>query len=391
MTRISGAMAVVMLLASVAGAGPLVPPPGPPTSTDQALRSTDPRTPIGPDTTPGDNDSTPSLFKITQPGSYFLTGDVVGAAGVIGIEIVANDVTLDLGGFTVRGGAGSLDGVRTTLSGLRRIVVANGGVVGWGGSGVDLGNAIGTIVRDLFAENNAIIGISSSSRALIERCITVDNGSQGISVGGESVVRFCVSSFNGSEGIRVSSGSVVENCSAVGNQFVGIQTGTGSVVRGVSALSNGNNGILANLNNTVVDCNGSFNQGAGITAAQGSIVRSNSARGNSLDGIRVSDDCLVMDNIADTNGLSGVAAGILVTGTDCVVRDNTITDNDVGIQTTASGNFVVRNTASGNATNWSVASGTFGLFVQASSSGGFNGAAGGATLGSTDPYANFSF
>src|SRR3989304_4869431 len=69
-------------------AGDLNPPPGPITPTQ--------RTPIGANTTPGDADS---LFMITQPGSYYLTGNIIGVSGKFGIEINASGVTLDLMGF----------------------------------------------------------------------------------------------------------------------------------------------------------------------------------------------------------------------------------------------------------------------------------------------------
>lgn len=57
----------------------------------KTLAQVEPRTPIGPDTTPGDNDSTPSLYKITQPGSYYLTGPITGVADKIGIETAASN------------------------------------------------------------------------------------------------------------------------------------------------------------------------------------------------------------------------------------------------------------------------------------------------------------
>src|SRR3990172_7801801 len=89
----------VLVAATVAtilwvSAGDLNPPPGPITPTQ--------RTPIGASTTPGDADS---LFKITSPGSYYLTGNItgVGAPSMNGIEIAASGVKLDLMGFDLVG------------------------------------------------------------------------------------------------------------------------------------------------------------------------------------------------------------------------------------------------------------------------------------------------
>src|SRR2546423_12808745 len=50
-------------------AGPLDPPAGPVTSSNKTLGEVEPRTPVNATNTPGDGIS---LFKITQPGSYYL-------------------------------------------------------------------------------------------------------------------------------------------------------------------------------------------------------------------------------------------------------------------------------------------------------------------------------
>jgi hypothetical protein len=100
---------LAMLVASAVVAGPLVPPLGPVAPTGKTLAEVEPRIAINLANTPGDADS---LFKITQPGSYYLTGNITGVTARHGIEIVASNVTLDLRGFEVRGVAGSLNGIR---------------------------------------------------------------------------------------------------------------------------------------------------------------------------------------------------------------------------------------------------------------------------------------
>jgi len=57
----------------------------------KALDQVEPRILISSTTTPGDADS---VFKITQPGSYYLGQNVVGVAGKSGIELTANHVTI---------------------------------------------------------------------------------------------------------------------------------------------------------------------------------------------------------------------------------------------------------------------------------------------------------
>src|SRR5262245_50105057 len=86
-------------LALTALAGPLNPPVGPVTSTYKTLSDVEPRTAINATNTPGD---ATCLFRITTPGSYYLTGNVTGVPGKA-IITVANagqvGVTIDLNGF----------------------------------------------------------------------------------------------------------------------------------------------------------------------------------------------------------------------------------------------------------------------------------------------------
>ena len=76
-------------------AGPLDPPVGPITSTAKPLAEIEPRTAINAANTPGDADS---IFRIAQPGSYYLPANVTGQAAKRGIEIAASGVTFRIGG-----------------------------------------------------------------------------------------------------------------------------------------------------------------------------------------------------------------------------------------------------------------------------------------------------
>lgn len=129
-----------LTLAAPALAGPLDPPIGPVSSTGKTLTEVEPRIAINGVNTPGDNDSTPSLYKITQPGSYYLTGNVTGVINKSGIEIAASNVTLDLNGFELVGvtGTASVHGIYATPTGLANVSVRNGSVRNRGGYGVNL-------------------------------------------------------------------------------------------------------------------------------------------------------------------------------------------------------------------------------------------------------------
>src|SRR5437868_7397499 len=88
-----------IIAAGTALAGPLNPPAGPVTSSYKTLTEVEPRTAINAANTPGDSFS---VFKITQPGSYYLTSGFAGVTGKTGILIASGGVTLDLNGFTIR-------------------------------------------------------------------------------------------------------------------------------------------------------------------------------------------------------------------------------------------------------------------------------------------------
>jgi len=121
------AAAAVIAAAGVLIAGPLTPPAGPIAPTNKTLQEVEPRIAINATNTPGDADS---LFKITQPGSYYLTGNITGVVGKHGIEIVDSGVTLDLMGFDLSGipAMGAFDGVSVTNFSLTNITIRNGSV-----------------------------------------------------------------------------------------------------------------------------------------------------------------------------------------------------------------------------------------------------------------------
>ena len=112
---VSGVVAVGALVAAGV-AGPLTPPSGVPQSTGPTMLEVEPRTSIA---------SLP--FVISEPGSYYLIGDLEGKAG---IQIQASGVTLDLNGFTLRGVDASTPGV-TVQAGVTNTTIQNGVIEAW--------------------------------------------------------------------------------------------------------------------------------------------------------------------------------------------------------------------------------------------------------------------
>jgi parallel beta-helix repeat protein len=370
----------VRLLAAVAAfavaipglfAGPLNPPAGPIASTLKPLSDVEPRTAMNAANTPGDASS---VFKITQPGSYYLTDNLTGVSGKHGIAIAASNVTIDLAGFGVLGAVGSLVGVFDSM-GDTGVVLRNGLVSGWGGSGVDL---------------------SSVDNTLVEGVISRSNGGFGIRAGSYSVIRFCTAGANASTGIIAFDGGVVESCVAVGNSSNGFAVGPGTVIRGCVARVNTSNGFNSTSSSaTVIDCTAYQNDGTGFNVAGGSTVERCVASQNGLDGITAGGACTLRDNACAGNGLAAAGgAGIHVTGSDCRVEGNNCTGADRGVDVDSAGNIIVRNTCSGNTTNWDlVANNVFGPIIDrtAPASPAVSGNAAASSLASTDANANFTY
>lgn len=178
-------IALCLPFASTAFAGPLNPPSGPITSTGRTLSEifekasdAEPRVALSVTNTPGDADS---VFRITQPGSYYLTGNVAGVVGKSGIEIdlaSGGVVTLDLKGHSVQGVAGSLSGIRTIAGHLN---VRDGAIRGWGGAAFSSGG--GFTATDVVIESDSALGCmellpaaSAVTRTLRHCTITTTEG-----------------------------------------------------------------------------------------------------------------------------------------------------------------------------------------------------------------------
>lgn len=88
MTRkgLTSAILLASLAATAATAGPLSPPSGPVTSTSKPLAEVEPRIAVNSTNTPG---SATALHVISQPGSYYLPGNLAGDSGKDGILITS--------------------------------------------------------------------------------------------------------------------------------------------------------------------------------------------------------------------------------------------------------------------------------------------------------------
>lgn len=368
--------AAVLALSGSLLAGPLTPPSGPITSSMKTLEQVEARTPITGVTCPGDS---ASIFKITQPGSYYLTANLTVPVSKNGIRIAAPGVTIDLNGFEIIGQANSANGIEfADQSGAYPgTVVRNGKVRNCGGSGVALyaTGTRGTIVEQVIVIGNGQLGILVSDAGVLRHCSAIQNAGGGFQAGtaNNSIVEHCVAYANGGSGFAI--------------------VGQGGLVRDCSAAENAGDGFVIGNGASIIDCTARSNDSVGIFISNGSSVRRCTSSNNVLDGIRASNDCQIVSNHCDSNGFGGDGAGIRLVSGDNHVEGNHCVDADKGIAADSAGNFIAGNRCSGNTTNWYIVAGnSVGPIVAAGTNAALisgNTAAG--TLGSSDSNANFTY
>ena len=343
--------------------GPLT-PPGPPAPTMKTLEQVEARTPVNAANTPGDADYE---FIISQPGSYYLTGNLHFSKSN-GVRITAPNVTLDLNGFEVR---------RTTTNGTSGIEVAasqctikNGSIAGtlYGVRGtVEVGGNPargGTLLHVTVADCDLGAFVGPDWR--LESCTAVNNAFFGLITGEGAMVRNCIASKNPNVGIQTLSGSSLINCTASGNGGAGFFVDHDVIAEGCNAIGNKGDGFRFLSRSIVRTCTANGN-GRGITAETRSLISGCTANGNQGHGIVTSGDSVIVDNHASDNGKAGAtaaAAGIQVSGGGSRIEGNHARANTgTGIRATAVNggdiNVIIRNTAGGNtAGNFNPASGT---------------------------------
>ncbi len=371
-------------------------PTGAPAPTMKTLQQVEPRKPIS---------SLP--YSITNSGSYYLTATVAAVNLSDGITISVSNVTLDLKGFTLKGVPGSGDGIRISGS-PNNVTLRNGIVDGWGGNGVDLGSAVGTVVEDIHAFGNGDRGVRGASRSLIKSCVARGNFGIGISASDGASIIGCISSDNvgstNSHGFSVFNGSRFESCAATGNGGAGFRGSDGSSARDCAARDNGSHGfdffqgntvsgalvekcvahnnsgsgIMVGAGGTVADCAVTENRENGIQGGVGSSINRCSVRSSGLigidvlnassirncavsfstgDGIEAGAYSSICDNQCYANGNDGDGAGIHITNVGNRVEGNHVVNNDRGIDVDLSGNLIIRNSARGNTTEYTIVAG----------------------------------
>lgn len=222
-------------------------------------------------------DSAGYPITITTSGSYVLASDLVVTAGVVGINIRADQakvVDIDLNGFALRGGGSCTGTPVTSCSGALGIrgldvtqpaandhvllTVRNGSVVGFQSIGI------------LLAANTAG-GAPLASGSKIEGVTVSENGNDGIVFELENGIALSLVDVqvvrNGARGAGAANGVdgnlEVRNFLAHGNGSVGLSPASGAFLLQSRFLRNGGNGVICSPNCTLAMGDNLFGGNAG--------------------------------------------------------------------------------------------------------------------------------
>lgn len=295
-------------LSPLARGGPLDPPAGPVAPTAKPLAEIEPRTAVNAANTPGD---ATAVFVISQPGSYYLTGNIDVPPGKAGVRIAASGVRLDLLGFRISG-AQSAGSTGISDGGVPRsdVTVHTGSIVRMGSHGVALGATARARLDDLTVMDNGGSGVLAGENSQISRILCVGNGA---------------AQPASSHGILASDHSNVAMCIAHGNRGSGIITGSAVRIERCIAAANTASGIFPLVRASVIACVSASNSGSGIQG--GNIISACTAASNGFRGIAPLssswiDGCLSRAN-TDVGFLVGAGSRI----TRCAASNSTSPSN----------------------------------------------------------------
>ncbi|MBL0870390.1 MAG: hypothetical protein IBJ18_07440 [Phycisphaerales bacterium] len=366
------AFASLVSCSTILHAGPLSPPLGPVASTSKPLSEIEPRIAVSADNTPGDAGSS---FIISQPGSYYLVGNITGVISKNGISIITSNVTLDLNGFTLTGVPNSFRGINVANN-INNIVIKNGNVTAWGTGGIATnGGGFSGAIEGIHADANTGNGITVNNAMVVRNCSATNNTGTGIDCYSASAIVDCTAAKNGVHGISVTAGATITNCSATQNTSSGFNS-TFNVNSFFNCAANQNtgNGFSVGSYNSFINCR---------------------AGENGLDGIRAASRNFIFANTCTNNGTAVAGgAGIHTTGTNNRIETNLCTGADRGIDVDAAASIILRNTCASNTLNWDIAANNVvGPILDRTTpaSAAISGNSAPSSTGSSDPKANFTF
>jgi len=322
----------------VLGQGSLT-PPGAPGVTMKSLDQIEPRKPIY-----------YAGFGAWQPGSYYLTTNLTCASGQSGISVTANNVTIDLNGFSLTGSGSGSYGV-SFGSTVTNFTLRNGTVNGfyYGIGDGSAGGSANVVLDGVTITGSGSAGVWSYRALTVRNCLFFSNSTAIFLPNGGQIIDCTVNSSSGS-GIYVAGGEV-RHCRVTNNGGIGIDVAPG----------------------VVSDC----------------WVQNNALSGICVDASVQGGGSEIIRNICNNNNTSdnGQHAGIRINVSGCRVEDNHVSFcwvAGIAVTNTLSGNIIVKNSV------WDTISGVNYLTGSATQFIGPIITTQG-TITNTSPWANFSY
>jgi hypothetical protein len=232
-------------------------------------------------------------------------------------RITAANVTLDLGGHTIRGFNGSPSFGVISEGATLGVKVRNGRVADFG-IGVHLGGNFGAIAEFLELNVNKNVGLVAGNGSVIQHVRASQNVNHGVTAGAGSFLNDLYVESSGSDGVRVGLGSRVVNVKSEFNAGYGIALdrtllGTSYSMYANTTGANGKGGISA-------DCAG------GVPSPGSALFFGLSVVGNITDpffpdhGPHIVANVPVVRTYTTTNGTQYLAESCQALDSDAVIH-----------------------------------------------------------------------
>jgi hypothetical protein len=288
----------------------------------KTLTEIEPRIAINAVNTPGDSIS---IFRINQPGSYYLTGNLTGVSGKHGILIAASGVSIDLNGFRLTGVGGSYSGItasnETSITGAS---ISHGSIASWSSNGIDFNLCPASKVTGITAENNTYWGLLMSDSSVVADCIVRNNGANNIEMGPDGRISRCTSTGStGGSGISLGKNGVLSDCVADSNINDGVLAFANCSISRVTATKNHSNGLNLGEGCTASDSVASSNYQNNINCNTNcSLVHCTALRSVTGFGIDVQNGGTITNCVSRLNQLSGIVGFTGCSITNCSSSEN---------------------------------------------------------------------
>ena len=195
--------------------------------------------------------SVTSCVTITKSGSY-LVSQVLKHNGDC-IKVQVDFVTIDLGGFMIKGN-GTGKAVTDNGTSRRGIIVRNGMISSFQtGISFATGSSPGDVFENLSISDTSDTGISAGPGSIIHNNTLDQTGSTAVTAGAGSLVSGNTITDTGGAGIIADDASIVKDNAVTDGSAVGIIAAAGSTLTGNTVTGNATRGLSITCPSTVVE------------------------------------------------------------------------------------------------------------------------------------------